>query len=43
MNAVLAWADGRDLDEAVTGPEPLSLEYYVTSASNFIDSQGGRA
>jgi chemotaxis protein methyltransferase CheR len=41
MNALLTLADGRDPDEAVDGPETLSLEYYVTSASNFVDSQGG--
>ena len=43
MNALLALAEGRDLGEAVAGPETLSLEYYVTSAGNFIDSQGGGA
>ena len=43
MNALLSLAGGRDLDEAITGPETLSLEYYVTSAGNFIDSQGGGA
>ncbi|HXC64627.1 MAG TPA: CheR family methyltransferase [bacterium] len=43
MSALLALADGRDLGEAVAGPETLSLEYYVTSAGNFIDSQGGGA
>jgi chemotaxis protein methyltransferase CheR len=43
MNALLALAQGRDLEEAVPGPETLSLEYYVTSASNFVDSQGGGA
>ncbi|HXC64894.1 MAG TPA: CheR family methyltransferase [bacterium] len=43
MNALLALADGRDLGESVAGPQTLSLEYYVTSASNFVDSQGGGA
>jgi chemotaxis protein methyltransferase CheR len=43
MNALLALAEGRELEEAIAGPETLSLEYYVTSAGNFIDSQGGGA
>ena len=44
MNALLALSEGRDPGRShASDPENLSLEYYVTSAGNFIDSQGGGA
>jgi DNA-binding SARP family transcriptional activator len=42
LRSLMDLATGRDLDEAIDGPEPLSLEFYVTSARSFLESAGGR-
>ena len=42
LQALMDLATGRDLDERIAGPEPLSLEFYVNSAHSFLESAGGR-
>jgi chemotaxis protein methyltransferase CheR len=43
LKALLAQVAGRDMAEDVPGPEPLSMEFYVSSARSFISSSGGEA
>ncbi|HSK05774.1 MAG TPA: CheR family methyltransferase, partial [Kofleriaceae bacterium] len=40
---VLELLAGRDPDDDVTGPEPLPVQYYTTSASTFLARLRGRA
>lgn len=42
LKRLLHLAQGRSLDEVVAGPEPLSLEFYVSSARSFLESTGER-
>lgn len=42
LQRLLSLAQGRNLDELIRGPEPLSLEFYVNSARSFLDSLGDK-
>jgi hypothetical protein len=42
-NSALELLAGRDPDDDVTGPEPLPVQYYTTSASTFLARLRGRA
>jgi len=42
LRELLRRAEGHDPAEMFQGPEPISLEFYVTSARSFLESAGGR-
>lgn len=43
LESLLDAARGRDLEEMVDAPEPVSLIFYVTSAQTFLDRYGKNA
>jgi len=41
LRELLRRSDGQELETTLKGPEPISLEFFVTSARSFLESAGG--